>query len=138
MLFKKVENKAGMVMSLSKIDMMGKDILNILGPPHITDSDSTKSKKLGFPTKVSWVYLIFGIVFQIEYDASYQAYIDYNKNLDKTKSAKLKPTEKISRGEVIGDRDMVGNFIIPYLYVLNGDSVDKEKLYKMIGVIFNS
>jgi len=141
MLLKKAKDSIGLVMSVNEIEISGKDILKILGHPHFIDfidSSLIKGEKAEESKHVWWIYEIFGVKLKIEYNAREQANREYNElpQPKKIKTIKLKPLKNMTFGEILGERDMVKDFVIPYLHVLNDDIVESKKLYKMIKIIF--
>jgi len=137
MLFKKVKDSSGMIMFINEINISGKDMINILGKPHITDLVNDLK-----PVHQSiWKYEILGEKFKIEYNSNDQAHKEFNElkktNKDiRTTRIKLKPIEQITFGTITGDTHIVKNFIIPYLHILNKDEINSDKLHGMIKFIF--
>jgi hypothetical protein len=141
MLLKKAKDSVGLVMSVNEIDISGKDILKILGYPHFIDfidSSLIKGEKAEDSKHVWWIYKIFGIKIKIEYNASEHVTREYDElpQPKKIKTIKLKPLKNMKFGRILGERNMVKDFVIPYLHVLNDDNVESKKLYKMIKMVF--
>ena len=138
MLLNKAKETTPMDMSVEHISISGKNMIDILGPPHYTNSENIKSRKIGFADEVSWVYDFIGVKVKIEYDSTHQSQLEWSRfPKDKQpKSIKLKPTEQCEEATLIGKRFIVNFFLKPYLYSLVDDMASDEAAKRAIQCLF--
>lgn len=138
MLLKKTDKTTPMQMSVENIQITGQKMIDILGPPHLTNAGNAKNKDIGFPTEVSWIYDFMGVKVKISYSSSDQANLEWSQfdPNKKPKSLKLKPVQKCEKASLFGDRTIINIFLKPYLYSLANDFTHHGYAIRAIRYLF--